>query len=151
MDGCGIRPGRRRDLPGMFAIQEEVLGGWSKRALEEEFETSQSRVWVATAKNAPGVCDIYGFAIAWWVGPEAQLQNIAVAKQFWRQGIAMALLDVVLLAAYRAQCREICLEVREDNQAAQALYLQRGFVSVGRRSGYYADGNVDAILMRAPL
>ena len=42
------------------------------------------------------------------------------------------------------------LEVRASNMAAVALYEQLGFQHVGRRKGYYADGE-DALLMNRAL
>ena len=39
------------------------------------------------------------------------------------------------------------MEVAEDNEAAQKLYLGSGFKQTGRREGYYArkNGAVDAL------
>ena len=42
---------------------------------------------------------------------------------------------------------KITLEVGEQNQAALALYRSMGYVAVGRRAGYYRQGEEDAILM----
>ena len=42
------------------------------------------------------------------------------------------------------------LEVRVSNAAAIALYEQLGFLQVGRRKGYYQDGE-DAILMNMDI
>ena len=39
------------------------------------------------------------------------------------------------------------LEIRESNQAGMGLYTASGFEVVGRREGYYRDGE-DALLMR---
>ena len=39
------------------------------------------------------------------------------------------------------------LEVRVSNTAAQALYAKWGFLTVGRRRGYYQDNGEDALLM----
>lgn len=40
------------------------------------------------------------------------------------------------------------LEVRSDNHAATTLYEQLGFVQVGRRPGYYADGAAALLMTR---
>jgi ribosomal-protein-alanine N-acetyltransferase len=49
--------------------------------------------------------------------------------------------------AVEAGAREITLEVRASNHAAQALYRSMGFVVVGVRKHYYYDNGEDAILM----
>jgi ribosomal-protein-alanine N-acetyltransferase len=47
--------------------------------------------------------------------------------------------------------REVLLEVRRSNVAAQGFYRSVGFVEEGRRPGYYADPIEDAVLMRLRL
>ena len=47
--------------------------------------------------------------------------------------------------------QEMFLEVRVDNDSAISLYLDEGFVEVGRRRGYYDRGRVDAVVMRREL
>jgi ribosomal-protein-alanine N-acetyltransferase len=42
---------------------------------------------------------------------------------------------------------EVTLEVRESNRIAQAFYRASGFIETGRRRGYYADPQEDALLM----
>jgi ribosomal protein S18 acetylase RimI-like enzyme len=74
--------------------------------------------------------------------PEREILNLAVAPQYRRFGIAIALLKYEL-------SREAThfLEVRESNLAAQALYRKCGFVETGRRAGYYEFPTEAAIVM----
>ena len=44
----------------------------------------------------------------------------------------------------------VYLEVRDSNEAAQALYRGRGFLASGRRKGYYRLPAEDAVVMRRP-
>jgi [ribosomal protein S18]-alanine N-acetyltransferase len=46
--------------------------------------------------------------------------------------------------------RATLLEVSISNAAGRALYDQTGFVEVGRRPRYYADGS-DAMILRVDL
>lgn len=48
------------------------------------------------------------------------------------------------------QGAEIWLEVHEANAPARALYQTLGFVEVGRRPRYYADGGTAVLLSRGP-
>jgi ribosomal-protein-alanine acetyltransferase len=78
---------------------------------------------------------ILGFAMYRVVAGEGELLNLAVDPSARRTGVARALLQEMMQEA------EIWhLEVRESNLAAIALYDSLGFQKVGRRSGYYSDG-----------
>lgn len=88
--------------------------------------------------------------VLWRVaGDEAEILTIAVLPPWRRHGLGQRLLDHAM-AESRARGAEVMfLEVAADNQAAQALYLARGFAQVGVRKGYYA--GKDALVMRAEL
>ena len=53
-----------------------------------------------------------------------------------------------LLAEADKRSPVVLLEVRADNDAAQQLYLRRGFVEIGRRRGYYQPSGADAVVMK---
>ncbi|KAK9841808.1 hypothetical protein WJX81_004521 [Elliptochloris bilobata] len=84
------------------------------------------------------------------VADELQVLELAVLPEFRRRGVGTELVRELV----RGSCRAggtVLLEVRAGNAAAVALYQQRlGFATVGRRRGYYADGE-DALLMAMPL
>jgi ribosomal-protein-alanine N-acetyltransferase len=50
------------------------------------------------------------------------------------------ILEEALRQLYRDRVPEVFLEVDENNPAARALYAKLGFAEVGRRKGYYRDG-----------
>jgi ribosomal-protein-alanine N-acetyltransferase len=72
---------------------------------------------------------------------------LAIHPEFRRQGIAEDLLVTALEKARAEGAQSALLEVRAENQAAQALYQKYGFEMVGRRERYYKDNHEDAILM----
>ena len=74
---------------------------------------------------------------------EREILNLAVAGEYRRSGIAMALLTHEL-----SRPGTYFLEVRESNAPAQALYRKCGFVEIGRRPGYYEHPAESAIVMR---
>jgi len=95
-----------------------------------------------------------GFSLCRTTGPEVELLLIAVDPSHRRQGIADRLLARAREDASARGASELFLEVREDNQAAHALYNRAGFEAVGRRPDYYAakDGSRRAaITMRLKL
>ena len=60
--------------------------------------------------------------------------------------MARALLGAALREETASGARTALLEVRSSNLAGLAFYANAGFVAVGSRPRYYADGE-DAVLM----
>ena len=81
---------------------------------------------------------------------EAEVLTVAVGPSARRQGVATALLRAALAEIRARGGRAVFLEVAPGNSAARALYQRFGFVEVGRRRGYYADGG-DALVLRVKL
>ena len=79
--------------------------------------------------------ELAGFALYRVVAGEGELLNLAVHPSARRSGVGRALLLEMMPLA-----KIWHLEVRESNLAAIALYQSLGFVQVGRRASYYADG-----------
>ena len=82
------------------------------------------------------------------IGAEADVQTVAVSNQIRRHGWGRKLLAQLLNAAVQRKSTQVFLEVRADNHAAQQLYIDLGFVEIGRRTAYYQPDGVDAIVMR---
>jgi ribosomal-protein-alanine N-acetyltransferase len=91
-----------------------------------------------------------GMLLARVTADEAEVLTLAVAPPRRRQGIAAALLRAALAGARARGARAMLLEVSVNNAAARTLYAQAGFVEMGRRPRYYADG-ADALILRAEL
>jgi [ribosomal protein S18]-alanine N-acetyltransferase len=91
-----------------------------------------------------------GMVLARIAGDEAEVLTLAVVPASRRRGLGGALLDETLREIRDRGARVVFLEVSEVNQAARALYAAAGFVEVGRRRHYYADG-ADALVLRAAL
>src|SRR5690606_39301837 len=70
-----------------------------------------------------------------------------------RLGVARALLQDGFARLAEAGVRRCFLEVADDNRAAQALYAGFGFSIVGRRPGYYGQGEAarDALVLQAAI
>ena len=89
---------------------------------------------------------VAGYLLAWLVADELEIHDVATSPDFRRRGVARGLVSAALSAAAADGARTAHLEVRETNEPARKLYEAHGFAPVGRRRGYYADGE-DAILM----
>lgn len=76
------------------------------------------------------------------------MENIVVAEECRRQGVASLLLRALAEHVQNLQGDFVFLEVRESNHAARKLYDRFGFEITGRRKNYYSDPAEDAILYR---
>lgn len=94
-----------------------------------------------------------GFYIAELVIDEMTLMEICVHPEHQGKGFGKLLLADFMALAKQKQCSVCHLEVRSKNIAAQMMYMNHGFIQVGRRTGYYPAkiGYEDAILMSASL
>lgn len=77
---------------------------------------------------------------------EWEIENIVVATEFLRQGIADRLMQALIEQAEALATSRILLEVRESNRPARRLYQKHAFGEVGRRRNYYNHPLEDAIL-----
>lgn len=133
------------DMDRLAAIHAEAFASpWS--AAELEALVAQPGVLVAAEDD--------GFIMLRVVLDEAEILTLAVRPTARRQGLGGRLTGQGALEAARAGARRLFLEVAENNDAALALYARAGFVSTGRRKGYYpsSDGRrIDAVVMSLDL
>ena len=91
---------------------------------------------------------LIGYVIAFAIGDDAELLNVAVEAGSRGKGFAGQMLDAVLIELGARGVRAAFLEVRESNRAARGLYESRGFREIGRRKNYYRRPVEDALVMR---
>lgn len=91
-----------------------------------------------------------GMLIARTAADQAEVLTVAVLPLLRRQGIGHALLHAAMAEARRRGAVTMMLEVGVNNLAARGLYELAGFVRVGQRRRYYADGT-DALVLQARL
>lgn len=90
---------------------------------------------------------LLGYGGFWQVMEVAEVNNVAVAEEYRRQGIGKMLMAGLLDLAALLGCEQVHLEVRAGNAAAIALYDALGFHQVGVRPEYYDNPKEDAVLM----
>jgi ribosomal-protein-alanine N-acetyltransferase len=90
---------------------------------------------------------ISGYILAQLAADELQIQNIAVAPEFRRQQLGVALLRQA--EAKGVELGALCsvLDVRTTNEAALGLYLSFGYRMIGRRKNYYRQPLCDALVL----
>ncbi len=110
---------------------------WSR---EQYLSSVQGRhlTWVAQKANR-----VVAVLVASYVVDEAEVLMLTVHPDYRRQGIAVDLLDHLVVTT---GCKHLFLEVRSSNQSAIECYQYYGLSEVGVRPHYYADGE-DAMIM----
>jgi len=147
-----VRPAEARDLPSILTIEEASFSDpWTADAFESAFALQRMRLFVAEEHAEPGSSGapaVVGYVVALLLGLEAEIADLAVSPQGRRRGVGRALLDHMLADLAARGVSAVFLEVRESNSAARGLYQSRGFVSVGRRRGYYRHPAEDALILK---
>lgn len=97
--------------------------------------------------------EIIGFYIADLVADEVTLMDICIAPAYQGKGYGKALMLHLHQQAINKAAATLLLEVRAKNISALMMYINDGFIEVGRRTGYYpsAIGYEDAIVMKKSM
>jgi [ribosomal protein S18]-alanine N-acetyltransferase len=137
------------DLPAVLALEEELFAPdtWTAAMYRDELRRTDTRHYLVAedaVDGSPGTVVGYAGLIAY--PEEAHIATIGVTAARQGEGIGARLLDT-LLAEADTRSRVVLLEVRADNDTAQALYRRRGFTEIGRRRGYYQPSGTDAVVM----
>lgn len=139
-----IRVMTEQDVDRVYEIACASLSGdaWSKALL------------VSAVKNEHEYCivcdidgEVAGFAILSIAVDTADVEDIAVERDYRRRKIAEGLLGELITYGMSKGVREFALEVRESNSPAIALYKKNGFVTEAVRKAYYKNPAEDACIM----
>ncbi|MGA8540016.1 MAG: ribosomal protein S18-alanine N-acetyltransferase [Terriglobales bacterium] len=136
-----IRSATLSDVPAILAIEQQSSS--AAHWVPDRYNKLLNSGIVLVAEEAG---KIVGFICAKAVAGEWEVENVVVAADFRRRGIAKELLCNLIDLARSAAASAILLEVRESNRPARGLYENASFCEVGRRRGYYRDPVEDAIL-----
>jgi len=136
-----IRPAELNDLPSILEIEKQcpLAAHWTA----EQYKAVLGSSVILVAEQAGKLC---GFLSATAAAEDWEIENMAVAPDFQRRGIADQLMRALIRRAESTSASAILLEVRESNQPARRLYEKHGFREEGRRRAYYKHPLDDAIL-----
>ncbi|MBV0932477.1 ribosomal protein S18-alanine N-acetyltransferase [Marinobacterium weihaiense] len=140
-----LTPLQPADLDAVQALDLECFAGdafavrWWHKALEGQ----GAAAWLAREGDT-----LLGYCLFSRVLDEAELLRIACAPAARQRGIALALLNHAMTQLEQQGTRQLFLEVRASNLAAQQLYHRAGWHETGRRKDYYPleVGREDALL-----
>lgn len=132
------------DILNVLKLENELIGKTSYESIEKTL-TSDSLHYYVMKED----CGVIGFFEFSCVSPEAELYDIAIAKNFQGRGLGKILFEYFVNLCREMDCRTIFLEVNKINQKAINLYKSFGFYEYSKRENYY--GKNDAVLMKLDL
>lgn len=139
-------PMRRRHLRAVLRIEAAVYPRpWSVSLFLSELALRSSRAYtVARVDNT-----VVGYSGLMFSGDDAHVTTVAVDPSWHRRGVGTRLMLHMARLAVQRGARNMTLEVRVSNRAAQSLYHRFGFHPAGIRMNYYSETNEDALVMWA--
>ena len=139
---------REEDLPEVMAIEQAIYTHpWTHANFADSLRAGyECRTWRINGELA-------GYFILMVAAGEAHLLNLSIAEPHQRRGHGAALLHEAAALARKLGAKNVFLEVRPSNQAAQGLYTRFGFRKVALRRGYYPAhrGREDALVLSLAL
>ena len=136
-----VRPATSSEVAAILAIERQSPSAahWTS----EQYNNLLRNGVVLVSEEAGKLA---GFICAKAVAGEWEIENVVVAPEFLRRGIASRLLSRLIQQARNAEASAILMEVRESNEPARRLYEKHDFREVGSRRAYYNDPVENAIL-----
>lgn len=121
--------------------QDSFKEPWSKEAYEKEISNPIANYRVITVDD-----EVVAYGGFWKILDEADINNIAVKKEYRGMGFGKMLMNALIEDAKAQNIKAMTLEVRVSNQSAISLYKKLGFKETGIRKNYYSDKE-DALIM----
>ena len=132
----------------VFEIEKNLIGNADKENILSTIDNETLSYYVMTIE-ANGEKVVVGFFECLFISPEAELYDIAVKKEFQRNGFAFLMLNYFEKLAKENDCHTLLLEVNKINKPAINLYEKAGYLKYNERKNYYGDN--DAILMKKEI
>jgi len=133
-----IRPAAHEDCPALAALYAR---GFENAWTAEDFQTLIMDGADTLIIEQEGT--VISLLLSRIMIDEAEIITFVTDPEHYRKGHARRLLEALMEDYRRRGVVKLFLEVREDNEAARALYQNSGFETIGRRPNYYtlADGS----------
>lgn len=144
-----VLPMQLDDLDAIMEIEPILFVGdpWPRSMYEYEITHNEFSFYRVIHGETPAQPRVLAYAGVWMLYDSAHVATIGTHPAWQRRGLGAWLLLHLIDEAIARAAVEVTLEVRKFNVAAQTLYRQLGFQTVGRRRRYYRDTGEDALLM----
>ena len=131
------------DIPAVARLEADVfVDPWPSHLYLQEVEQPLRFQRVIVGPNG----GVVAYLFACWQVDELHVLKVATHPLFEGRGLGSALMAEAREEAVRGRARGLFLEVRHSNRRAVKLYLHIGYRIIGRRPGYYTNGE-DALVM----
>lgn len=152
-----IRKMTMDDLPGALEVERACFGreAWSESSYRATLLLPYAEYFVAEEVMAVsgGRCSdarlhrIVGTLGLRQIAGEGEITNVGVLPSCRGRGISSQMMQAVIESCAASGIHNLTLEVRSGNRPAVALYEKFGFVTEGRRPGFYRNPAEDALIM----
>lgn len=140
-------------------ISEPIADEALARLHASAFDDGWSAAYIESLRAQPGTLALAdaagtGMILLRAAADEAEILTLAVTPAARRRGLGRALVVAGADWAQSQGAQSLFLEVESGNIAAYTLYLNLGFVAIGRRPRYYTDrkgDRHDALVMSIQL
>lgn len=143
-----LEPMRQEDLSEVLAIENAIYSHpWTLGNFADSLRAGyECRTWRVNG-------ELVGYFILMVAAGEAHLLNLSIADRHQRRGHGSSLLGEAASMARKLGAKNMFLEVRPSNRAAQGLYTRFGFRKVAVRRDYYPAhfGREDALVLSLAL
>lgn len=138
-----IRNIEKKDLPTLVLLEEELLQETvGEEMLAAELHNQFAKFFVATYDE-----QVIGYLSCWMVEETVDIINVVIDKIYQHQGFGQALFTEMEKVAKINNCKEILLEVKENNYQAINFYVKQGYEPISIRKKYYQD-QTNALIMK---
>lgn len=136
-----VRPMHGGDLEEVTALERATFHQpWGEEIFQAELAAPGRRYLTAEHEG-----EVIGYGGLMLVGEDAHITTLAAVRPASVPAVGSRLMLSLIEAALAGGARQLTLEVRASNRAAQDFYRKFGMGPVGVRKHYYRDE--DAIIM----
>lgn len=133
-----------RHVSQIAAMERQLFSApWDEKSILSELGNDLSYWLVAEDGDT-----VAGYVGSQTVLGESDMMNLAVRKDYQRQGIGEALVLTLIEGLKEKGSHCLTLEVRASNMPAKRLYEKLGFQKVGCRKNYYRNPKEDGDILR---
>lgn len=151
VDRVRVRPMTEADLDRVTEIEVRSFSvPWKRRTFRSLLDREDAELWVVEPVADPS-SSVVAYLVLWFAGDEAELADVAVAREHRGRGLGALLVGRAVERARARGAGSLFLEVRASNERALALYRSRGFRVISVRKGYYTRPREDALVMLRSL
>lgn len=135
-----------KEVSDLSALAFPKAEQWDVFSLKGELVKHISHSFVALYEDK-----VIGFIGMWIIVDEAQINTIVTDPNYRNAGVGTTLLNHIINYCKDLNVSSISLEVRQSNEIAKKLYMNKGFFVEGERKNYYSNNGETALLMRVNL